>query len=612
MRTYLTLVLALVVDSVGVDKKGKFLYNNNNNIIMKFFQVAIAAVAALASLGEAKISSDKSEWKKTLNHRMKNNLYNKEVLMQGAKPHNKAAEEFEAMRKLGNNNNNKFAITSDYSIQFISCFSLTTSMDELFEDNQNGGSIALNLMSNGKAIAERSYAIFKLCYTPHCSYTGNDPSLQYVIDLSVYVQALVMYLPDQVENFCDGCQQNQESCYAQLYGGYGYAGMYGYNGQAYSQQQNQQYQYSGNNGHRRSLAGIHNAETRRLENGQVVRQLDCNLCLQYNCIEPMNGNGNWNNDVYGFEAAAEWLISISQCYQTGAVYSGNGAYYQQGGNNNQGNIYAGFLCNDMGNGVEIGLFLDEDCVLYLPNESFSNYMNLYDSTYQSMTEDIIEFTFSEAAFSCKDEEVVYTTQYVDGYSQYYNYDWNANQNADPAEWCQYLSNNELGASPVNLYDCGGRNSNYQNYQNNNNNNNYQYMYSWYQFEITEDNAIDMQQVCTTVKSQNGQLHTFYNGNNGHLYSYGSSSSSSSSSSGVPSSVSEFLEGTNNTSVSYYYKKTADSLSGTAKFGIIAGVGVAVGIVVALAAIGLKAVSSDKAEPLMHGELDEGRARGIMA
>lgn len=573
---------------------------------MKFFKTAIAAIAALASLGEARIASDKNEWKKTLDHRMKNNLYNKEVLMQGAKPHNKAAEEFEAMRKLGNNNNN-FGITADYSIQFISCFSLSTSMDELFEDNdKNGGSVALNLMANGKAIAERSFAIFKLCYTAHCGYTGNDPALEYVIDLAVYVQALVMYLPDQVEKFCEGCEQNKDSCYAQLYGGYGYAGMYGYNGQAY--QQNQQYQYSGNNGHR-SLADIHNAESRRLENGQVVRQLDCNLCLQYNCIEPMNGNGNWNNDVYGFEAAAEWLISISQCYQTGAVYSGNGAYYQQGGNNNQGNIYAGFLCNDKGNGVEIGLFLDETCTLYLPNESFSNYMNLYDSTYQAMTEDIIEFTFSEATFSCKDEEVVYTTQYVDGYSQYYNYDWNANQNAEPAEWCQYLYNNELGAYPVNLYDCGGKNYNSYYYNNNNNNqNSYQYLYSWYQYEISEDDAVDMQQVCLTVKSQNGQLHTFYNGNMGHMYTYGSSSSSSSS---VPDSVSEFLEGTNTTSVSYY-KKTAESLSGAAKFGIIAGVGIVVGVLVSLVMIGLRAVvTSDKTEPLII-ELDDGRAKGIMA
>ncbi|KAL3921222.1 MAG: hypothetical protein SGILL_002861 [Bacillariaceae sp.] len=597
---------------------------------MKFFKAAVAAVAALASLGEAKISGDKMQWKKELNHRMKNNLYNKDVLMAGAKPHNDAAMNFEAKRNLGD-----FEITADYSIQFISCFSLTTSYDELFEENQDdGGGMGLMLMSQGNAVAERSYAIFKLCYTSHCDYTGSDPSLEYTIDLSVYVQALVMYLPEQVEGFCEGCQENQDACYAQLYGGYGYAGAYGYNGQAYAnnngyqqandgQNQNanannvyynnangQQYQQanaqqmSNNNGNRRNLADIHNQETRRTEQGQVVRQLDCNLCLQYNCIEPVNQgeNGNWNQDVYGFEAAAEWLTMISQCYQTGAVYSANGAYYQQGGD--QGNMYAGFICNDEGNGVEIGMFLDEMCVLYLPNEPFSNYMNLYDSTYQQMTRDIIEFTFSDATFDCKDEEVVYTTQNVDGYNQYANYNWDANDDGDAAEWCQYLSNNDLGVYPVSMYDCGGNAyGNYYNKYGQNDDNQYKYMYSWYQFEINEENALDMGEVCLVVKQSNGQLHTFYNGDNGHQYNYGSSSGSSSG------QIEEFLDGSETSSVTGYQKQGRD-LSGAAKFGIIAAVGVVVGAIVAVA-IKVRSGATDKKEPLMAADL-EGEQEGQMA
>lgn len=548
---------------------------------MKFVKAAIAAVAAFASLAEAKISGDKGEWKETLNHRMKNGLYDKQTLMQGAKPHNKAAQDHEAQRQLGNN----FEITSDYSIQFISCFSLSTSMDELFEDNNNGGSVALTLMSKGQAVPERSYAIFKVCYTGTC---GNDStySLEYVIDLNSYVQALVMYLPDQVESFCQGCEDNQDACYAQLYGGYGYNGQY--------QQANYQQMSNNNGGNRRSLADIHNSETRFLENGQTVRQLDCELCLQYNCIAPMNNgynnNNGYNQDVYGFAAAAEWLTSISQCYQTGAVYSQNGAYYQQGGNGNAGNMYAGFICNDAGNGVEIGLFLDEDCILYLPNESFTNYMNLYDSTYEAMTSDIIEFTFSSASFSCLDEDVVYTTQDVSGYYQYQNYNYNQNDNDnEAAEWCQYLYNNELGTYPVGLNNCDGKSS-YYGYNNAYSDyNQYQNTYSWYNFDISEENSIDMQEVCLVVKQSNGQLHTFYNGEGGHLYNYGSSSSSS-------GAAQEFLEGTENTGVSYTKGK---DLSGGAKFGIIAAVGVVVGVIVA-AVIKVRS-GSDKSEPLIDGE-----------
>jgi hypothetical protein len=329
---------------------------------MKFFQAVIAVVAAFASLSEAKITAEnKAEWKKELNHRMNNNMYDKNVLMAGAKPYNDAAKHAEAMRHLGNNNNNNnnnFQISSDLSIQFISCFSLSTSYDELFENannnnNKNGGSssTALMLMKNGKLVAERSYAIFKLCYSTQCDYASNDKTLEYIVDLAVYVQALVMYLPDQVEAYCEGCQQNEDACLAQ------YNGMYGY-------QNNGGYQYNG--GNHRSLSEIVNQDERRTEQGQVVRQLDCNLCVQYGCIGNNNNNNNNNNknNAYGFEAAAEWLISISQCYNTGAIYS-NGGYYQQGGQD-QGNMYAGFICNEGGTGVEIGMFLDEECILYLP------------------------------------------------------------------------------------------------------------------------------------------------------------------------------------------------------------------------------------------------------
>jgi hypothetical protein len=595
---------------------------------MKFFKAAIAAVAALASLGEAKISGDKMQWKKELNHRMKNNLYNKEVLMNGAQPHNDAAKDFEAKRKLGD-----FAITADYSIQFISCFSLSTSYDELFEQgqNNNGGNSAaamgLTMMKNGNLVPERSYAIFKLCYTKNCDYSGNDPSLEYTIDLSVYVQALVLYLPDQVEEFCEGCQQNQDACYNQLYyngyqnnNGYQQANYNGYNN-GQQQQANAQQMSNSNNGNRRNLADIHNQLSRRTEQGQVVRQLDCNLCLQYNCIEPPNNgnngnnNGNYNQDIYGFAAAAEWLTMISQCYQTGAVYSSNGAYYQQGGQN-QGNMYAGFMCNDEGNGVEIGMFLDEMCTLYLPNEPFSNYMNLYDSTYQQMTADIIEFTFSDAKFDCKDEEVIYTTENVDGYNQYQyqNYNWNANQQEqEAAEWCQYLSNNDLGVSPVNMYDCGAYSNNNNNNENNNyyyqrygqyggDDNAYKYLYDWYQFEISEENALDMSQVCLSVKKANGQLHTYYNGNNGHLYNYGSNK-------GASQQIEDFLDGSSTSSVSGY--KKAKGMSGGAKFGIIAAVGVVVGAVVAVV-IKVRSGASDKKEPLMAADLENEEQEGTMA
>jgi hypothetical protein len=149
-----------------------------------------------------------------------------------------------------------------------------------------------------------------------------------------------------------------------------------------------------------------------------------------------------------------------------------------------------------------------------------------------------------------------------------------------------------------MYDCGGNgyNNYYNKYANNNDDNSYKAMYNWYTYELDQDNALDMSEVCTAVKKANGELHTFYNGNNGHMYSYGSGSSSG--------SVEDFLDGTENESVSNYKKQSYDAgLSGGAIFGIVAAFGVVIG---ALAAVIIKVQSrlSDKDEPLM-GEETEG-------
>ena len=79
-----------------------------------------------------------------------------------------------------------------------------------------------------------------------------------------------------------------------------------------------------------------------------------------------------------------------------------------------------------------------------------------------------------------------------------------------------------------------------------------------------------------------------------MYSYGSGSSSG--------SVEDFLDGTQNGSVSGYKKQVSDALSGGAKFGIIAAVGVVVGAIAAVI-IKVRSSSSDKNEPLMEGEGD---------
>jgi hypothetical protein len=492
---------------------------------MKFVSAVTALVAAMAVGTEAR--KPKKVSRRVLKDRMKNGQFNKATIMANAKPHNEAAKK----RKLEDNNRQ---VTGDYSIQFHSCFSLQTTYSDVFEED-DGSSMTMSMFSSGDMLAVDSYAVFSLI-----AYGVTE---QYVVDMPSYVQALINYLPDQMDEYCEACEENYDACQQELYGqNYGN----GYNNN-----------YNGNNNGNRKLSDIE----RVLNGNQEIRQLDCSLCQEYGCL---SGDGDNNNDdSNGYESAAEWLEEMSECKETGIQYQGgyqnsNGQYYQQ--NNDEGlDLYAGMICNGDGTGVEIGMFADEDCKLYLRNEPYSNYMAYSDTTYQAMTKEVLEFTFSSAVLSCADNEVVYTTS--SNYNSYnQNQDYNEDDNNEIAEWCEDVVSGET--YPVDMKTCGSGN----------NNNNYGYgmsdddaiskmsYYEWYNAEIGENDSIDMSMVCSVVK-QNGQ-HTFYNMDNGSVYSY----------TGVSASISELLDAT---------EYDSRGLSGAAKFSIVALVGIVLGAAVAV-------------------------------
>jgi hypothetical protein len=87
-----------------------------------------------------------------------------------------------------------------------------------------------------------------------------------------------------------------------------------------------------------------------------------------------------------------------------------------------------------------------------------------------------------------------------------------------------------------------------------------------------------------------------------LYNYGSNK-------GASQQIEDFLDGSSTSSVSGY--KKSKGMSGGAKFGIIAAVGVVVGAVVAVV-IKVRSGASDKKEPLMAADLENEEQEGTMA
>jgi hypothetical protein len=253
-------------------------------------------------------------------------------------------------------------------------------------------------------------------------------------------------------------------------------------------------------------------KARKLANGQVIKFIDCQMCADYECLDFQMTNSNGYYDENGdyveaeLDDAMEWLNGFSECSETYAYLD---EYL----------LYSGLMCNADGDGLEIGLFLDEDCTMYTPKVAFKDVMQSADSTYYGMISEIVEFTFTNDGIECYDPEVVWYNE-VDYYYEQMNGEQQQEQEEDngeapeAAEWCKEVVENDA----VDLYDCGGY---YPENDNNQEGDDYVNQYEWYQYELTADDAEDVMAVCYAVQQMEGELHkhTVFNSEHEGLFDY---------------------------------------------------------------------------------------------
>mmetsp|Transcript_31359 Transcript_31359/g.52308 ORF Transcript_31359/g.52308 Transcript_31359/m.52308 type:complete len:523 (+) Transcript_31359:73-1641(+) len=464
-------------------------------------KVLAVALAALTGFSEAKKMVNKSE----LNRRLKNNLVNKQVLMRGAKPANEYTK-----RKL---DGNEFEITGSYSIQFNSCISLTVQNQDIMEDAN-----WVDMAANGDLISEKDYIMFNVCETDMCSYYADDEKMTFIAEVGTYFQAISQYLPTKIQQYCEACEENYDYCYA-MYSGQQYYPE-GYeeqqqdeeqqqedNGEEEQQQDENADEEQQDNGEERKLKS-----KRKLQNGQLVKFIDCQMCADYECLDFQQSNSNGYYDENGdyveaeLDDAMEWLNGFSECSETYAYLDD----YQ---------LYSGLMCNADGDGLEIGLFLDEDCLMYTPKVAYADVMQSGDSTYYNMISDIVEFTFTNEGIECYDPEIVwynevdYYYQQMNGENQEEEQEEDNGEEPEAAEWCQEIVQQDTA---VDLYDCAGY------YPENNGDeegDDYVNNYEWYQYELGAEDAEDIQAVCYVVKNLEGELHTSFNGDHAGLFNY---------------------------------------------------------------------------------------------
>ena len=387
---------------------------------MKFLSLAVAALVGMTE-GKKTLSAQQ------LKTRMSKGQFNKQTLMRGAKPYGETARRLDEQQQ----QEEQWEINGLFSVQFSSCVSLTVQDNDLFDEN------FIQYAKSGELVAEKSYIIFTACKSTDCYYQAEDEKLTFVTDIASFFQAFADFLPNQVENYCEGCNQNYDYCMGNLDAQQADdGGAAGDDGGAQDQQQQQQQgddqAAQQNNNQRRKLSAILELPSRQLANNQVVQMIDCDMCNSYECFEDQqeqgdDGKADDGAGNYEFEDALEWLDALSQCQQM------ENAEY-----NNLG-LYSGLICNSDGTGVEIGVFMDDACTLYAPKLNYGKLMSYADSQYFSMSEEVVEYMFTND-FSCYQPDIQYTNPYE--YQQENNDDQADNDDAYPeaAEWCNNLYN----------------------------------------------------------------------------------------------------------------------------------------------------------------------------
>jgi len=265
-------------------------------------------------------------------------------------------------------------LTGYDSIIFKSCQSLSV--------QTNSGSQTVNeLVSSGTARGVQSYVEFDVCDSQYCYEEGSRTS--YVVPLSDYMKAFSEFLPTKQTEYCEGCINNNDYCQIQYYANS--------NVEMPREYYYDQYGNGGGGGNRRRLQD-------QQVNNKFYEAINCDLCRSYNCLYTENEEYN-SRIAWTQENSKAWINNMASCYQ-----NPNRPVYIDG--NNQASF--AFICNAEGNGVEIGVFLDDECTIYDSGIHFGDVMGPSDYYFYTQSKANVQYIFDNS-FSCYDPEVEYVS-----------------------------------------------------------------------------------------------------------------------------------------------------------------------------------------------------------
>jgi hypothetical protein len=228
------------------------------------------------------------------------------------------------------------------------------------------------------------------------------------------------------------------------------------------------------------------AGERRLQNKQYV---NCDTCNNMGCWKNMNDNGNNNNqnEQVTMDDIVDWVEQMSECQEAGVQW-------------NDMDLYSTFMCNGDGTGVEIGIFLDDECTLY---SSVSSYADLFpNSAYMYNSLNIVTYPFVED-ISCAAEIEWDSPEEAANDQDGEDEDENENNNdeeAEPNEFCQGLIESDFVLPLENCALNGGGDENDDNADEEEEQGDYYSYFSNFNYDISQEDMESSYSVCVALNT----------------------------------------------------------------------------------------------------------------
>jgi hypothetical protein len=211
-----------------------------------------------------------------------------------------------------------------------------------------------------------------------------------------------------------------------------------------NQYNNQNNQYSNSYWGQQAKQYYQNGGGRQLQQSNGVQVIDCEQCEAWNCFDGAA------DDYQDLDNIGAWVQTVIGCGQTDTLFLD---IYS---------TYAGFMCNQDGSGVDIAMFLDDECSIYTSALSFSSEIASEDDMiYMDEAKDMIQHTFLNPVDCNANVEYVTYDEYRYRMQNYYGHNGNNNNNKQEAvEFCQTL----FKADAVLINDCYTFEKHYDQYQ----------------------------------------------------------------------------------------------------------------------------------------------------